>query len=232
MSSHPNLCETSDEYLLVMMARGDTSSEEAGMAWQEFYKRHQSYVSNVIYRVSSSWAGITDVDKRDLVHEVFIKVFEKSASYKSKNLEDLKQAKGQARAWISQIAKNLAFDLLRNRQGLISESYEDEQIRNELEKAQLQKEKESSSSATPPENSTHQSLFDGLNAKERKVLAVYAHHCDPSSKQLTIPDADLEALAQEINTSKSNIRQIKKRAVDKIKKNAEDHSQKKERIEP
>ena len=63
--------------------------------------------------------------------------------------------------------------------------------------------------------------LDTLSEKERDVLIVWAEYYRFGNKYQRLPDDISSSLAGRWNTTPENVRQIRKRAIDKIKKHVE-----------
>ena len=99
----------SDAVLLTLMAQRHTDAATARMAWEEFYHRHCLY----LYAVACKVGIVNTSDRYDLVHETFLRIFEKANTFKRDGTTDSAQSRIQVRAWIGRIAHNLFQDMLR-----------------------------------------------------------------------------------------------------------------------
>jgi DNA-directed RNA polymerase sigma subunit (sigma70/sigma32) len=63
--------------------------------------------------------------------------------------------------------------------------------------------------------------LDSLSAKERDVLIVWAEYYRFGNKFQRLPDDISASLAEKWNTTPENVRQIRKRAIGKIRKHVE-----------
>lgn len=219
----PVISAASDEELLRLMARKDDSRSVADQAFAEFYNRHRQYLKARLCKAAQSWLDEDGV--LDLVQDTFLRVYEKAHTYKGKGLQDELDERKFVRAWLNTIATNLLRDWLRTRKGLRFENFDDEKIVREVD-SNLRIAKHARFHRSPATELIHQAL-DSLSEREQTVLRFYGLSVSPDDRQLKSPDAELEELALNLNTSKENIRQIKNRARDKIEKYVELHSQQK-----
>ncbi len=219
----PVISTASNEDLLRLMARKDECLSAANQAFAEFYYRHRQYLKARLCNVARGWLDENGVS--DFVQDTFLRVYEKAHTFKGKGLQDELEEQKFVRAWLNTIATNLLRDWLRTRQGLRFETFDDENVVREAE-GKLWLARHARFHKSPETELIHRA-FDTLSERERDVLRVYGQFASPDNQQLTIPDAELEKLARNLNTSKENIRQIKKRARDKIEKFVELHSHQK-----
>lgn len=219
----PVISAASNEELLRLMARKHDSRSVADQAFTEFYNRHRQYLKARLCKAARGWLDEDGVS--DLVQDTFLRVYEKAHTYKGKGLQDELEERKFVRAWLNTTAINLLRDWLRTRKGLRFENFDDEKVvweaENKLRLARYARFHQS------PETELIHRAFDCLSEREQAVLRIYGQFASPDDQQLTIPDAELEDLARNLDTSKENIRQIKKRARDKIEKYVELHSQQK-----
>lgn len=219
----PVISAASNEELLRLMARKHDSRSVADQAFEEFYNRHRQYLKARLCKAAQGWLAEDGVS--DFVQDTFLRVYEKAHTYIGKGLQDGLEEQKFVRAWLNIIATNLLRDWLRTRKGLCFENFDDDKVVWEAE-SKLRLARYARFHRSPETELIHQA-FDVLSEKEQIVLRIYGQFASPDNQQLTIPDAELEELARNLNTSKENIRQIKKRARDKIEKYVELHSQQK-----
>lgn len=213
MENSTNTHELSDEELILMMANNKQNLTAARAAWGELYVRHREFIFRVICKKSGNWPGFDDEIRRDFVSEVFIKIYLKADTFKSQNLTSRDESRKLVRGWMGTIAERHLYDWGRDNKGILPLSYDDEKNQEEVERA------EELPLFQPQEASqTVKSALEQLNFNERQVLRAYAPYWKGWDVQLIIPDKELTELAQTLGTSKTNIRQIKKRVLDKIKR--------------
>jgi RNA polymerase sigma factor (sigma-70 family) len=224
----PVIETVSNEELLRLMAGNNENPIAASLALAEFYKRHKKFLEKCLHKEASDW--LDDDAKLDFVHDTFLRAFEKAHTFKGRELQDEIAERKLVRKWLSTIATNLLRDWLRARKELRFESFDDDKIRAEADSklsfrrfARFQQ---------SPENGLLHEAFSSLSERERDVLRIYGIFVEfedkqlavpdrglneLARKQLTIPDKELDELARNLNISKDNIRQIKHRALEKIK---------------
>ena len=219
MENSTNTHELSDEELILMMANNKQSLTAAKAEWGELYARHREFVFQVICKKSANWLGFDDEVRSGFVSEVFIKVYLKAETFKPQNLTDRDDASKLVRGWIGKIAERLLYDWGRKNKDILPLSYDDEKFQEEDEHTE-----ESPLSQTYEPSPKVKRALEALTYNERQVLRAYAPYWKGLDVQLIIPDKELTELAQTLGTSKPNIRQIKKRVLDKIKRMAMEDS--------
>jgi RNA polymerase sigma factor (sigma-70 family) len=215
MNTEPITCETnemakaSNEFLLGLMA-GKTEGL-AEQAFAEFYQRHRSYIYHVACKVADGI--LDDGEKLDLVQDTFIRAFERASTFHGHDLVDEVQERRWARAWLGKIANNIMIDKLRKKRGVLLLNYDDDNVRWEVEQIKLL-----APIPKSPKLRLLQEALEQLTPKEQMILRLAALNFIPGDEQLRIPRADLNDLARTYNVSKGTIRQIKRRAIEKIRK--------------
>ena len=197
----------SDAVLLTLMAQRHTDAATARLAWEEFYHRHCAYLYNVACRV-----GIVNAsDCYDLVHETFLRVFEKANTFKGDGTTDSAQSRRQVRAWIGRIAHNIFQDMLRRLKG------------DRAAAIRLQDDAKIRPQAVGPDDPPSPVLqailqaIDSLSEREQEIIRVTWQYYTPGQKQQRLPHDVVARLARDLNTTPENLRKIRQRAVRKIK---------------
>ena len=200
----------SDAVLLTMMAQRHTDAATARMAWEEFYHRHCPY----LYAVACKVGIVNASDRYDLVHETFLRVFEKANTFKGDGTTDSAQSRIQVRAWIGRIAHNLFQDMLRKHGCLRLLGDRAAAIQDDA-KARPQ----SVGSDEPPSPAMQAILqaIDSLSAREQEIIRVTWQYYTPGQKQQRLPHDVVAQLARDCNTTPENMRKIRERAMRKIK---------------
>lgn len=202
--------EDADQDLLGYIAI-DPTGQSAREAGHELYTRHRTRLFNVLKR---SWGRTLDDESlADLVHDTFMAAFDSAESYAG-------TTETACLNWLVGIARNrLRIELERG-----------SSVRAELV---LSGQPEASWSVQVPETVseseavtlTEQALA-GLDEREQEVLRVTMEFSRPGSKHQRLPNAIAAGLAARWSTTTTNIRAIRKRAMDKIKAAVEPHLKK------
>lgn len=199
--------EPSDDVLLARISdKSDESSCRA--AWGTFYGRHAEYLYGVCMRAYRTKLGETGVE--DLVAETFLKVYDKAAeTYQPAGDGDADYRRQRVRAWLGTIAKNLVRDTLRGRKRLPVSRLEHDEWRDIPEHEQCPQSASSDEVCRVMERV--------LSEREQDVLRVTFHWHDPAKDHQKLPDEAVDELARLWNLKPDNIRQIRRRALQKLK---------------
>ena len=109
-----HLIESNDKQLMAQMARRGEDASTAKIAkkalW-EIERRHgESVLKYCLYLVRGNFdAGMA----RDLLHDTFVKIYDKAGTYKGDGIDDPKELSRLTRGWIKRIAHNLYIDMVR-----------------------------------------------------------------------------------------------------------------------
>ena len=198
-----------DEELLVYMSLRREDPAAAEEAWAELYNRHLGYVFGQCKKAYSTVLG--DLGVRDLVQETFVRAFERAETFKSRGSTDGDAIRRRVRGWLGRIANRLFLDTLRG-------------------PAESRLPETDSVAATSPADVDDCELDQGsprvklirealatLTERERHVLRVTADWYRPDRAHKRVSKAEMSTLAGQLQTTAVNIRQIRKRAIDKIR---------------
>lgn len=202
-----DLRQESDEDLLVFMTMRSDDLAVANAAFAEFYERHVHYLfrrcrgaTNKILDESGAW---------DIVQETFIRVYERAATFDGEGITDPDRLQRRVRAWLGRIAVNIFRDRLRGQLGVREISLDDQEIA---------KEPESQSPSSPSANrKLLDEAIDSLSEKEQRVLRTTFQYYQPGKQHQRLPNDVAEDLAKELETTSDNVRQLRHRALQKIK---------------
>lgn len=210
--SLPDLSTETDEDLLVYMTMRDEDSSVAQEALAEFYRRHAGYVYGVCRRVSQ---GVLDGSgAEDIMQDTFLRVFDKAATFRNDELTDPDRLRLRVRAWLSRVATNVFRTELRTKRRKQAgiklvplEEGEDESLDHpeaaeNCERAQIKQMVD---------------CLDTLSVKEQQVLRVTWQYYEPAKPNQHLPQDVVEDLATSLQTTSPNIRQIRSRAMKKLK---------------
>lgn len=207
--------DQSDEDLIVIMSWKDEEPAAARGAWKEFYTRHHEEVYRRIWRWIGNRSPLDQDRTRDLVVEAFRTLFEsKAAKYKPVGGERTRQDRN-AKAWFFRIVQNTIHDEFRNSQPMYGKvvSLSDEAG---LEIADL----ENGTALSPYEEKVQRMgvILDSLNEREKKIAMTIASAINyDSGKQQRMSSCELHDIAEELETTPENIRQLRKRLKERIR---------------
>ncbi len=202
-----NFSEDSDYDLLEIMTWKDSDPIAAKEAWAEFYHRHVKYLYYVLLK---SIKGLCKHElAEDLTSETLLRVFERGAvTFKRSKEEDPDKIRRHVRAWIGKIAHNLKCEVFRGR------SFNE--IKVPFDNIEDISNNEVTSYSQRNEELYH--LFETvLDERKKGILRVIFMYYDPTKPNQKLPDDVLDDISQQWGITRVNIRQIKSRALKKIK---------------
>jgi RNA polymerase sigma factor (sigma-70 family) len=203
-----DLRQESDEDLLVYMTMRNDDLSVANSALSEFYERHKGYLYRVCRRLTT---GVLDESgAADLVQDTFIRAYERASTFDSEGITNPDRLQRRVKAWLGRIALNIFRDMLRGRAGIREVSLDDEEISKEPEQTALP-------STISSDRRLLDEAIDSLSEKEQRVLRTTFQYFQPGKKNQRLPNDVAEDLAKSLTTTSDNIRQIRRRALRKIK---------------
>jgi len=201
-----------DAELLLLMSNGDTQSETA---WKEFYNRHVGYVHGVCKRAVLPTLRQEQIE--ELVQDTFIRAYEKADTFTAEPTLDTAGQRKAVRAWLGAISENIAHDYFRDQPKV--EFVDDEA----LEMYAVQPANNDSENPASERLDLFEAAWATLDDREQHVLRTTAFWSKPGAKNQRLPNKVMEDLVAELNTTPANIRQIRKRAVAKVREYMETH---------
>jgi RNA polymerase sigma factor (sigma-70 family) len=218
-SQPPPFAEETDEDLLAYVAMQDEDHVGAEAAFTEFHRRHHRYV----FYVCKRYRGLLGEDGvSDLAQETLLRVYQKAHTY------DPAKAIGESptrrvRAWMGSVVANLVVSLLRQhpeKEELIDDP-------DDLDKKEygplFQSISPDEEGAVTPRMKLFLQALSTLSERERDIVIVWAEWCRLGQKFQRLPDDISQELASRYKSTPEGIRQIRKRAKEKIKSYVESH---------
>lgn len=204
-----DLHDETDEDLLIFMSWKSEHPEEAKAALAELHARHVRYLFAVCLRAHADEIGEDGVE--DLVQATFWRAFEKADTFTPMN-GDEDAARRRVRAWLGQIAFRLVLTAARRQKrrvrlvtgesALVDDCPDTTAPRREL---------------TSQEELVRRGMNEALNDRERQVLESFASYYDAESEHQYPPDGVVAELCERLQTTEENVRQIRSRALRKLK---------------
>jgi RNA polymerase sigma factor (sigma-70 family) len=201
--------DETDEDLMVFMTWKSEHPDEARAAFAEFHSRHVRYLFAVCLRAYSDDIGNDSVE--DLVQETFWRAFEKADTFKLMN-GDEDTARRRVRAWLGQISFRLVLTAARQQKHRVRLVSGECELVNNCPGTNAPRRK-----LTRQEELVRRGLKDLLNEKERHVLEAFASYYDAESEHQYPPDGLVAELCERLMTTEENVRQIRRRALRKLK---------------
>jgi RNA polymerase sigma factor (sigma-70 family) len=195
----------------LMAYMGMASDDPAGArdAWAEFYRRHAGYLYAVCMRAFASLLG-GEPGVCDLVADTFKRAYDHAAGFDAEGIRDRDQLRRRARAWLGRIAQRLVQDILR-RQARLETTH--------LEPDEWQQVPEPPAAAEPNADRIDlvREALSQLSEKEQIVIRTTFQWYQPSRANQRLPNDVAADLAETLGTTPENLRQIRRRALAKIR---------------
>jgi len=207
--SHEDFAKETDVDLMGYMSMYDEDPLTAREAWAEFYRRHVDYLYGVCHRAYDHILG-GDTGVGDIVAETFHRAFRKAELFEADGIDDPVRIRRRSRAWLGRIAQRLVLDILRGARRLPTYSFETEPWETISEKPVLP-------SRDDPLIRQVRDALDRLTEKEQTVIRVTFEWYQPGKKHQRLPNDVIADLAETLETTPENLRQIRRRALNKIR---------------
>jgi len=163
---------------------------------------------------------------KDIFQNTFLKVYNKAYTFKLKN-EEKTNISADIKAWLSRIAKNELINFLRKNpdEKLLSNPHRVKT--DDLEEKRIENSNEMDDESILKAPSIQKEILDralgSLSPDERHVLLTYMQYYDPGFPNRHLPEDVLANLCRALNVKSGSIRQIKLRALNKIKAIRDNH---------
>ena len=205
--------ETTDVELIEKIKNGST--KEVQIAQSQFYKRYAGYIYKIALQGCSNFSE-PQFFAKEVLQKTFIKVFEYIHNFKLKDGLDDNQINKIIKAWLGKISNKVFLSTIGD--------YQKEQIRFkflEPENYLIEGSNDEIQESSQISNIFMQKLqlaLNELNEKDRHILLTYAdEYCIDNTQHLS--ESAMDFLCSVHETNSANIRQRKKRALDKLKGN-------------
>jgi RNA polymerase sigma factor (sigma-70 family) len=207
--SEVSFANETDVDLMGYMSMRDEDPATARKAWAEFYRRHVDYLYGVCHRSYAHILGGGD-GVGDIVAETFHRAYRRAELYDAGGIDDPIRIRRRTRAWLGRIAQRLVLDTLRNAQRLPTYRFEAETWENIAEQPNL-----------PPRDDPLirqvRDALEQLSEKEQIVIRVTFEWYQPGQTHQRLPNNVVTELAETLETTPENLRQIRRRALNKIR---------------
>jgi RNA polymerase sigma factor (sigma-70 family) len=194
-----------DADLLAYVAMVAEDRENALAAYAAFYERHAEWLLNVIARP----LGHDDDLAADIVQETFRRVFESGAATYVRPSGNGEAQRKNARAWLARIAKRALASYFRERGPLVAV---DELEGEEAVAPEALEEDESALVLRAREE------LDALTDDERDIMLSWLYEYRLGASHQRVPNDESRALAERLRTTPENIRQRRKRILERLKR--------------
>ena len=204
-----NFDKETDVELLAYMSMRDEDPSVAREAWAEFYKRHVDYLYSVCFRAYRDIL-VGGLGVGDIVAETFHRAFQKAELFDPNDIEDPIRLRRRSRAWLGRIAQRLVLDMLRGAQRLPTYQFKCDSWQNVPEQPN-----------PPPRDDLLirrvKNAMEQLSEREQMVIRVTFEWYQPGQAHQRLPNDVVQGLAQTLETTPENLRQIRRRALKKIR---------------
>lgn len=197
----------SNEDLLLVISYKEDDETEAKKAFSVFYQRNAQWFFALCKQVCST---ITECDLEELSKDVFSKtmlnVWENADKYDS--------TRSKVQTWVSNTARYVMYNILAEYKGKVSGDLTFVPINNGLEIASNDDSEDYSKTETPEMLALATALMS-LADRDRDILLTYMRYSDGNKH---LPENELDYLCSKYLITSDNVRQIKGRALGKVKK--------------
>ncbi len=203
----PIWADQTDAVLMVYMAMAADEPSAARTAWEAFYRRHVDYLHAVCLRSYRQLLGAAGV--ADLVADTFKRAYERAESFDDGGLNDSESLRRRARAWLGRIAHRLVLTTLRGRSvkvALLEQDHWQQVSRPACEE-----------STDPKRLAALREAVDSLSQREQMVIWTTFQWYEPDRPHQRLPNDVAADLARTLQTTPENLRQLRRRAMTKIK---------------
>ncbi|MBK8427616.1 MAG: sigma-70 family RNA polymerase sigma factor [Lewinellaceae bacterium] len=213
VSTTTKTSETSTELLAYMALYRDDEPQEAQEAFNVFYHRYCHFLTAVVAKNCPKGSAYYDNSLVETtVHNTFYKAYLRAETFKPNVEEDGAKVEHRVKAWLSGIAKNELWQLLKITIPYLNNHKltDDFESSDPLELPAYLQEDE----PTSLERDLIDRALASLPEREKDVLLTYTRF-DDGRKQL--PKEEIERLATLFDTTSDYLRQIRLRAFKKVK---------------
>jgi RNA polymerase sigma factor (sigma-70 family) len=182
----------SDEDLLFMISLKNESGKEAEEAFRIFYNRHKQFLWNLCYKVCRN----EDLAK-DVMQNTWIAIHKYCHTYDAQ--------RSKVTTWMSKIARNEMCDLFKS---------ETKNIPLNEDIYSISDDNAEDTEFTTPEKKILEEALNTLSERDKDILRTYMQYSEGNKH---LPDEITNELCRRYSTTSANLRQIKKRSLEKVK---------------
>lgn len=232
--STTTISKATDGELFARMAELGSTAKEA---WAEFYQRYVGDFRKLVCRIR----GLPQAGVDELIQETMIQAYKAAHTFRDGDISDAEVARRRTLAWLGRIAHNLHWSMLRQQRGVLignlpqHNGEDDSQLSTKgrrLSLGELHREiKDAEGVVLDGGNDEHISLrkrllreaLDSLTDRERDILIATFDHHERGQKQQRLPNAVVKEICETYNISHAYLRQLRKRALEKIEQYVDAH---------
>lgn len=208
--------EIFSDFVLLRGLQSQVGSQKNNFYEEEFYHRYKSDIYKIVVQKCRMFRDSEELAK-DIIQDTFISAFSSIKKFKLPSKSTQKEHRKIILKWLITIANNCFYKEYAKMKNKLA--YDDiESLLGESVYNNLLVDSDGSDVLIPnPIKLKLQNSLTLLSEKEYHIITVYADEfCIQTSRHLS--DKSLKYLCTLYETTPENIRQIKKRALDKIKK--------------
>lgn len=203
--------------LFLSMALKKDNRQDAEKAFAEFYNRYKNYLFTVVRNACESWTMYGEELIQGVHQNTFLTVFEKAEDFMLIENIPFERQEKRMKSWLGIIAHREMLQLLR-------------QFKKDKEKIEYHDDLtflENSDEEIKPQKSEDfllaEKALNTLSERDRNILVTYLMFEEGNKK---LPSSEIQRLAEMWEVLPDNMRQIKKRSLEKVKKYIETYKSK------
>jgi DNA-directed RNA polymerase specialized sigma24 family protein len=220
-----------------MSQRGALAKE----AWAELYLRYMDDLHKLLFRVE----GLPPADLKDLLQDTMKRAYQCAHTFRARDDLEAEASRGRTLLWLLAIARRLFISKLQRQKDIlmsrliasaaVESTDQDSSPRREVQPSELYQEVKSAEDRVAGVSNTSQGgectggvsllrrALAALTPRDRDVLITYYQHYDPTRKKQLLPADERERLKKKYQINAGNIRQLRVRAQEAVKRYLESH---------
>lgn len=195
--------------LFLSMAMKEDSRQNAEKAFIEFYNRYENFLFTVVNKACTPWKMYGDELIMTVIDNTFLTIYEKAETFILIDDIPFERQEKRMKCWISQVAKNEMLQLLRQYK-VDSDKIEYSDDLSFIEKIN----DETTEDIKSEDILLAEKALQTLSERDRDILITYLMYEDGNKK---LPSNEIQRLADMWGVLPDNMRQIKKRSLEKLK---------------
>lgn len=217
-AARTKFADETDEDLLAYMSMQADDPSGAEEAWEEFFYRHRAYVLGVCRRFRNV---LGDDGAEDLAQETLIRVYRKAHTFKPLDNGNPDHKGAHVRAWLGRIANRLCLSALRRTPAV---DPIDDRLAGTPELPLVDEGSSPTSPLLAQQRTLIREALRTLTERERDILLASFAWYEPGVGCHRMPSDELAALTERFQTTPVNIRQIRARALAKVRQYINDQT--------
>ena len=197
---------------LIAFAHGDHADSTAREAFGELYNRHATWLYGRLWRARAY--RLLDWKNRvqDVIQETFYRAYKGANTFDANGITDPSRLEAIVRGWLGGIANRVIADMLRR---FTPVPMEPAQLEN---RHAAWEQFDPESSADSPLIEALQEELQKLSPLQKDILGTTELYYNPGETYQRLPNGVAKALAKRHGTSTENIRQIRRRTMNGLRR--------------